>query len=43
MCAAIVAGLDAAPIFDFAEHILNFVALAIEHRVVGDHDLTVSL
>ena len=33
MCAAIVAGVDAAPVFDFAEHILNFVALAIELRI----------
>jgi len=36
MRAAIVAGCDASPVLEFSEHILDFVALFVESRVVFD-------
>ena len=39
--AAIVAGVDAAPVLDFAEHILDAMTLAIEGAVVRDRDFAV--
>jgi hypothetical protein len=33
--ASVVTGVDAAPVPEFAEHVLDPVALAIEHSVVG--------
>lgn len=41
MCASVVAGMDAAPVLEFAEHVLDPVALAVEHGVVGDLDLAI--
>jgi hypothetical protein len=43
MCASVVAGVDASPVFDFAEHILDAVPLAIERAVVWDRDFAVCL
>ena len=34
MGASVVAGVDASPVFDFAEHILDAVTLAIECAVI---------
>ncbi len=39
MGAAIVARVDASPVFDFAEHILDAMTLAIEGAVMRDRDL----
>ncbi len=36
MSAAVIAGVDAAPVLEFAEHVLDPVALAVEHRIVQD-------
>ena len=41
--ASVVAGVDAAPVLEPAEHVLDFVALAIEGGVVGDRDFPVGL
>ncbi len=43
MCASVVAGVDASPVFDFFEHILGLVPLAMEGVVVWDRDFAVSL
>jgi hypothetical protein len=39
--AAVVAGMDAPPVLEASEHVLDLVALAIEGFVVGDRDLAV--
>jgi hypothetical protein len=36
--AAVVAGGDAAPVLEFGEHVLDFVALLIERLVIGQRD-----
>ena len=41
--ASVILGVNAAPIFDFAEHVFDFMTLAVEHLIVGDKDLAVSL
>jgi hypothetical protein len=41
MGAAVVSGVDAAPIFEPSEHVFGFVALLIEDGVVGDRDLSI--
>lgn len=41
MGAAVVAGVDTPPIFQFAEHILDLVALAVERLVMGYLDFPV--
>ena len=41
--AAIIAGMDAPPVFDFAEHILDAVALAIEGPIMWYRDFAVGL
>ena len=41
MGAAVVAGVDASPVFDFAEHILEAVTLAIVGVVMWDRDFAV--
>tara|TARA_R100001224_G_scaffold51645_3_gene29995 strand:+ start:1090 stop:1275 length:186 start_codon:yes stop_codon:yes gene_type:complete len=33
---SVVSGVDAAPVLEFAEHVLDPVALAVEHRIVQD-------
>lgn len=43
MGAAVVAGVDAAPVFEFAEHVLDLVPAAIEDRSVRDLDLSIGL
>ena len=41
VCAAVLAGVDAAPVFDLAEHVLDLVPLSIEGAVVRDRDFAV--
>lgn len=41
MRAAVVAGSDASPVLEFAEHILDSVALSVERAVVGDRGFPV--
>ena len=41
MGAAVIMGVDAAPVFQPSEHVLDFVASAIEHCVVRDLDFPV--
>lgn len=43
MGAAVVAGVDTPPVFEFAELVLDLVTLAIECRVVRDGHLEVCL
>ena len=43
MGTAIIARVDAAPVLEFAEHVLDPMTLAVEHGVVGDRDLAVGL
>ena len=43
MCAAVVARVDASPVFEFSEHVFDLVPLAIECCVVRDRELTVCL
>lgn len=38
MGAAFVAGVDTSPVFDFAEHILDAMTLAIEGAVMRERD-----
>jgi hypothetical protein len=37
--AAVVSGMDAAPIFEPSEHVFDSVALLVEDGVIGDGDL----
>ena len=41
MGAPVVTGVDAPPVFDPTEHDFDFVALSVEHGVVGDVDFAV--
>ncbi len=41
MGAAVVAGVDAPPIFQLAEHVLDLVALSVERLVMGYLDFSV--
>ena len=41
MGTAVIAGVDAPPVFQASEHDLDFVALAVEHGVVRDMDFAV--
>ena len=34
VCAAVIAGVDAPPVFEFAEHVLDLVGLAVGCAVV---------
>ena len=43
MCAPVVAGMDTPPVFQPAEHVLDLVALAIEHFVVWDLNFAIGL
>ena len=43
MRAAVVSGMDALPVLEFSEHVLNLVALAIEPCVMGDRHLAIDL
>ena len=43
MGASVIAGVDALPVLEFAEHVLDSVALAIEDAVVFDVDLAIGL
>ena len=43
MCASVVTGVDAAPVFEFAEHVLDLVAALVEFLVEDVLDLSVSL
>ena len=39
--ASVIAGVDAPPVFQSSEHDLDFMALSVEHGVVGDVDFAV--
>lgn len=41
MCAPVIAGVDAAPVFEFCKHVLDLVALFVERFVVVDLDFPV--
>ncbi len=41
MGAAVVSGVDAAPIFESPGHVFDFVALLVEDGVIGDRDLPI--
>jgi hypothetical protein len=41
MRASIISCCDAPPVFEFPEHVLNFVALFVEGRIVSDLSLAV--
>ena len=41
MCATIVSGVDASPVLEAAEHVLDSVALLVEDRVVRDRGFAV--
>ena len=41
--AAVIAGMDAAPVLEFAKHILDLVTLPIKDRVVRDGHCAVGL
>lgn len=43
VCAAVIAGVDAAPILELAEHDLDLVTLAVEGGIVGDGHLSIGL
>ena len=43
MGAAVVAGVDTAPVLELAEHVFDAVTLAVERTVVGDGHPAVSL
>ena len=36
MCASVIAGVDAPPVFEAPEHVFDFMPLAIEISVVAD-------
>ena len=41
MRASIIAGVDAPPVLELAEHIFDFMALAIKRLIMGDRYLAV--
>jgi hypothetical protein len=41
VCASIVSGMDASPVLEFCEHVLNSVALSIERLVMLDWQFSV--
>lgn len=41
--AAVIEGVDAAPVLEFAEHVLDLVTLLIKDRVVRDGHFAVGL
>jgi hypothetical protein len=41
--ASVVTSVDAPPILEFAEHVLDFVAAAVEHLVVRDGHFSIGL
>ena len=41
MGATVVSGVDAPPVLEAAEHVLDFVALFVEDGVVGDRGFAV--
>ena len=43
MGAAVVAGVDAAPVLKFAEHVFDPAALAVEDAIVRDLQLSIGL
>ncbi len=43
MGASVVAGVDAAPVFEPAEHVFDFVAPTIEDSIVRDRYLAIGL
>ena len=43
MGATVVSGVDASPVLEPAEHVLDFMALSVKDGVVGDGDFPVGL
>jgi len=43
MCTAVVAGMDAPPVLDLAEHVINLVASPVVDAVVRDRHLAIDL
>ena len=43
MSASVITRVDASPVLETAEHVLDFMALAIERPVVVDNDFAVPL
>ena len=43
MGATVVSGVDASPVLELSEHVLDSVALFVEDDVVGDRDFAVGL
>ena len=43
MGASVVTSVDASPVLELVEHVLDLVTLAVEGRVVRDGDLAVRL
>ena len=41
MCASIIAGVDAAPVLEPAEHVLDLVAFPVERAIVRDRRLAI--
>ena len=41
VCASVIAGVDAPPVFQSSEHDFDFMALSVENGVVGDVDFAV--
>jgi hypothetical protein len=41
MRTSIIAGVDTPPVLEFAEHVFDFMALAIKRLIVGDWYLAV--
>ena len=43
MSASVIAGVYAAPVFELAEHVLDFMALSVECPVMRDGDFAIDL
>ena len=41
MCASVIAGVDAPPILELSEHVLDFMAVSIEATVIWNLDFAV--
>ena len=43
MGASVIAGVDPAPVFELAEHVFDFMALAVERAVTRDEYFAIDL
>jgi hypothetical protein len=39
--AAVISGVNATPVLEFSEHVFDFVALSVQHRIMRNRDLSV--